>query len=1468
MAPPEPSFFCPACNSRDVLFSPKRQVYICEDCRHEFGGIAQPVSRRIFISYGHDEHAQLAARLKTDLVSRGHEVWFDLDRLRPGSDWERYIEEGLEWAAADPGRGRLILLMTPHSVRRPDGYCLNEISRALERRLPLIPVMVVWCEPPLSICRIQWLDMKDCLPLPERNERYDYKFNQLADALEQDNPPANHSQARLLQLLQPLPFEADILQHLSRFTGRRWILDRITEWLGDSSAGRIFWILAPPGAGKTALSAWLCSSRREVAAFHLCRHGHALKADPRRAVLSIAYQLSSQLPDYQNRLAALPLEAAIPDSNAQTLFDLFVVQPLSAGFPVPDRTVVVLIDGLDESTSGGRNELAEFIAAEFLKTPPWLRLILTSRPDPAVTHPLQGLTPYVLDANLSENEADIRLFLTRELGALTGQAPDPAVLDAILHRSEGLFLYAEWLRSELAEGRLSLDRTDEFPQGLGGIYARFFQRQFPDIARFESHILPALEAIAAARQPLTLTDLAALFGWSDRERAMFARAVAGLFPAPDGVIRPFHRSLLDWLQDPGRAGPYYVSGADGHRRLAEWGWREHAAGADRLGAYNRLHLARHLLALERWDDLAVLLSDLHFIAARCAHDDIYDLVGDFRAALDALPENQPQRKRDADQAAACRRWIRESAEYAARATARQRVTPGDGDTPPAPVLPAVPPARMPAIRDGRKEESIPAGGGGGRASRLRAFAQFLGAESHDLALFGDWPGYLVQQAANSASSGPLAEAAADLLTDGATPPLLVRAPAFRPPYNPRPALLRTLAGHTDWVWAAAMTPDGQRIVSGGMDGTLRLWEANSGQCLRTIGGFAGSVAAVAVSADGRRAVTAASGDNRIRTWDLESGEQLGSLYCPWGAVYALALTPDGGRMALGCADKWVRLVDLAGGDAVELHSHRHRITAVSITPDGGTVVSASLGASLRVWNVSNRRLEHVLSGHAQEVRGVAVTPGGERAASAGGEGTVRIWDLSDGSCVRILSGHTREVYAVALSADGRLALSCSNDETVRLWNVANGECLRVFHAHQGTVLNVAMAADGRLGASSGKDGTLRLWDLDGGRCPPPPDGHAGWIEAVALTPDGAQAATAGRDLAIAVWDTPVASRSRTLAGHTASVFALAATSDGRTLLSGGKDHTVRCWNRATGECTGVFTGHAGEVAAVAVLPGGREAMSVGWDKRLLRWEMATGTVRMAAENSGGFLYAVAPTPDGRLALTGDADGRVRLWCLDSGDCLDSFEGHRHWVEAVAVAPDGRTALSGSRDHTLRIWDLPARRCRFTDDTFGDAVIALAVSPDARWAVAGSLDRTIRVLDLGSGETVLVATHPAPVAAIALRGRRLLVGDRAGQPTVYELYNLPMGAARVTAEPVDQATGQDGSEVVQALCPWCGRFSAVPAAVLTTLASFRSAGSPAGEPPAWLSLGVDAWDHPDLAFPCPHCAGPLRSNPFRVEHDAP
>src|SRR5262249_52435587 len=156
------------------------------------------------------------------------------------------------------------------------------------------------------------------------------------------------------------------------------------------------------------------------------------------------------------------------------------------------------------------------------------------RPEAEVLHPLQGLTPRVLSAAAPENTADLRAFLARELNAFASGSIVPAtVLDRLVTRSEGVFLYAEWLRRELGQGRLTLDQWEKFPQGLGGVYAQFFQRQFPKAAAYRQRIRPVLDVIVAAFEPLEVGLIADLFGWVDRDRKRFQGSLSALFPVRD-----------------------------------------------------------------------------------------------------------------------------------------------------------------------------------------------------------------------------------------------------------------------------------------------------------------------------------------------------------------------------------------------------------------------------------------------------------------------------------------------------------------------------------------------------------------------------------------------------------------------------------------------------------------------------------------------------------------------------------------------------------------------------------------------------------------------------------------------------------------------------------------------------------------------------------------------------------------------
>ena len=86
---------CPVCNSINIYYSKKKQLYICEDCGYEFNDTFTNSGLKLFFSYGHDSNESIVSRIKTDLEKRGHNVWIDKNKIKSGNNWRRSITDGI-----------------------------------------------------------------------------------------------------------------------------------------------------------------------------------------------------------------------------------------------------------------------------------------------------------------------------------------------------------------------------------------------------------------------------------------------------------------------------------------------------------------------------------------------------------------------------------------------------------------------------------------------------------------------------------------------------------------------------------------------------------------------------------------------------------------------------------------------------------------------------------------------------------------------------------------------------------------------------------------------------------------------------------------------------------------------------------------------------------------------------------------------------------------------------------------------------------------------------------------------------------------------------------------------------------------------------------------------------------------------------------------------------------------------------
>ena len=418
---------------------------------------------------------------------------------------------------------------------------------------------------------------------------------------------------------------------------------------------------------------------------------------------------------------------------------------------------------------------------------------------------------------------------------------------------------------------------------------------------------------------------------------------------------------------------------------------------------------------------------------------------------------------------------------------------------------------------------------------------------------------------------------------------------------------RYLNEYPKGVWALALHPDGRRLVSGKWDGTITVFDLETGERLRTLEAHEGCIRAIALHPD-RQWVVSGGNDNTIKVWDVRTGALVRELVLDRWRVRALALDPAGNVLASGSDYKSIEIWDLETGNCVRtLNGQSWGINALALDHDGRRLVSGDDDGTIKLWDLKTTYRFHELAAHPEGVHALALCPNSLRLVSAGKFGTIKVWDLATGSCVCTLEGHRWAVTALAFDPDGGRLVSGSGDQTIKIWDLKSGACLRTLEGHSHWVMAVALHPDGSRLASGDDFGVIKVWDPETGACLRSLEGHSGWVTALAFHLDGQRLVSGGGDGAIKVWDLETGACERTVKAHWASVRAAALDADGRRLVSVGQDNTMSISDLVTGVCLyGIIEELSHDVTALALGPGARQLVSGGEDKVLELWDLKTG----------------------------------------------------------------------------------------------------------------------------------------------------------------------------------------------------------------------------------------------------------------------
>ena len=604
----------------------------------------------------------------------------------------------------------------------------------------------------------------------------------------------------------------------------------------------------------------------------------------------------------------------------------------------------------------------------------------------------------------------------------------------------------------------------------------------------------------------------------------------------------------------------------------------------------------------------------------------------------------------------------------------------------------------------RVEEQTQATGRFRRLAGVLAVVLLLAAAA---AVFAMWQQQQAQQQARLAISRELAAAAINNLEADPERSVLLALQGLSEAYTleaenalhqsiPELHLLMTLTGHAEMPESVAVSPDGTHLASASDDGTVKVWDATTGQELLSF-----------------------------------STQHTGI------SIFGLAYSPDGARIATASDDQTAKVWDAASGQQLLVIDHGAPLGGLAFSPDGKHLATAGADAMVRVWDSANGQQVLVLAGHGEATRAGSVHPGGviavlftpdgKRLVTAGADGTARLWDAETGQSLQVMAGHTNEVY-IALSPDGQRLVTAGYDGFVKLWDISSGAdpaepLLTIDHGQPARA--AAFGPQGARIAAASQDGAARVWDSVSGRRLLTLAGHSGLIDDMAFTVDGTRLVTSGEDKTVRIWDLAPGRELLTLAGARAPAY----SPDGQRLATSQPDGTVAIRDSMTGQVLLSLAGHPeSSVGLIEFSPDGERLATASWDTTAKLWDLATGQELFTLSSHTGYVFDAGFNPDGTRLATASEDGTAKVWDARTGQELFTLIGHGGWVQGVEYSPDGEYIATSGGEGTARIWDAATGRELMTLDA-GAALVGISYSPDGKRLATSRFDGVVLVWDV-------------------------------------------------------------------------------------------------------------------------------------------
>jgi WD40 repeat protein len=568
--------------------------------------------------------------------------------------------------------------------------------------------------------------------------------------------------------------------------------------------------------------------------------------------------------------------------------------------------------------------------------------------------------------------------------------------------------------------------------------------------------------------------------------------------------------------------------------------------------------------------------------------------------------------------------------------------------------------------------------------------------------------------------------------------------------------IRTLTGHQNWVHTARFSPDGKLIATSSWDGTAKLWDTSTGKALCTLDPHAGKVFLASFSPDGTRVVTA-SEQNSAQVWNVKTCQPIGSPMQHSGKVWTARFSPDGNRVVTASEHGMALVWDVSGTTAVQKfelvgHDKSMDVNTAVFSLDGNWIATAADDSTAALWDARTGKRCGVMR-HGGSVNYVSFSHDKPTTliVTASSDQTARMWQVPKG-CPAELSPvgspmhHGAPVRSANFSHDGRSVITASYDRTARVWDAKGlpaAEPLR----HNGGVYAASFSPDDSLIVTASFDHTARIWPWQGvlaSRPMPHCQPNSGkssdaLLQWAAFSPDSRTIAIGASD-GVCLWDT------NTDKGVALPVTRTRSNSDE---LNAGAVYGMSSVFSPDGALVLTSFENGTELWDQAT---GRLASRCDLSPAALRAAFTNGGAILAVSanqvslldssickasikiSGGGFRGAVFSPAKDRLA-TYAADGSILFWDANGNPLPGTRPKHNGVVSVARFSPDGKKLVTASADHTARIWDTQTGEPIGKPLQHSGWVYDAVFSPDSKKIVTASNDGTAQIWDASNGKPV-------------------------------------------------------------------------------------------------------------------------------------